>query len=84
MNKDEARIDEVVKNEQLHHRNGIVDIPFDGTSVPMQGVTIHLSDTPLTIRKPLPQVGEHNADVLTGWLGYAAGQVEKLQASGAI
>ncbi len=79
-----ARIDEVVKNEQLHHRNGIVDIPFAGTSVPMQGVTIHLSDTPLTIRKPLPQVGEHNADVLGGWLGYGAGQVETLKASGAI
>ncbi len=79
-----ARIDEVVKNEQLHHRNGIVDIPFAGTSVPMQGVTIHLSDTPLSIRKPLPQVGEHNADVLTGWLGYAAGEVDRLKASGAI
>lgn len=79
-----ARIDEVVGNEQLHHRNGIVDIPFAGTSVPMQGVTIHLSDTPLTIRKPLPRVGEHNADVLTGWLGYAAGQVETLKACGAI
>ncbi|AMM25928.1 hypothetical protein AX767_17365 [Variovorax sp. PAMC 28711] len=79
-----ARIDEVVKNEQLHHRNGIVDIPFAGTSVPMQGVTIHLSDTPLTIRKPLPQVGEHNADVLAGWLGYGAAQVETLKTSGAI
>lgn len=79
-----ARIDEVVHNEQLHHRNGIVDIPFAGTSVPMQGVTIHLSETPLTIRRPLPQVGEHNADVLTGWLGYGAGQVETLKASGAI
>lgn len=79
-----ARIDEVVKNAQLHHRNGIVDIPFAGTSVPMQGVTIHLSDTPLTIRKPLPQVGEHNADVLEGWLGYGAGQVETLKAGGAI
>lgn len=79
-----ARIDEVVENEQLHHRNGIVDIPFAGTSVPMQGVTMHLSHTPLTIRKPLPQVGEHNADVLEGWLGYGAGQLETLKAHGAI
>ncbi|CAN5836802.1 CoA transferase [soil metagenome] len=79
-----ARIDEVVSNEQLHHRNGIVDIPFAGESVPMQGVTIHLSGTPLTIRRPLPQVGEHNADVLTGWLGYGTDQIETLKASGAI
>lgn len=79
-----ARIDEVVQNEQLRHRNGIVDIPFAGTSVPMQGVTIHLSKTPLTIRRPLPQVGEHSAEVLASWLGYDAGQVETLRVSGAI
>ncbi|RZL86745.1 MAG: CoA transferase [Variovorax sp.] len=79
-----ARIDEVVRNEQLRHRQGIVDVPFAGTSVPMQGVTIHLSDTPLTIRSPLPQVGEHSADVLRDWLGYDAGRVQALASGGAI
>ena len=79
-----ARIDEVVRNEQLRHRQGIVDVPFAGTTVPMQGVTIHLSDTPLTIRSPLPQVGEHSADVLRDWLGYDAGRVQALASGGAI
>ncbi|CAN5804389.1 CoA transferase [soil metagenome] len=79
-----ATIDEVVLNEQLHHRGHIAHIPFAGQTVPMQGVTIHLSDTPLTIRRAIPQVGEHNADVLGGWLGYDADRVAGLQASGAI
>ncbi|RYF73884.1 MAG: CoA transferase [Comamonadaceae bacterium] len=78
-----ARIDEVVDNPQLHHRGGITEVPFAGTKVPMQGVTIHLSDTPLTIRRPLPQVGEHNAEILGEWLGYGAPQLESLKARGA-
>lgn len=64
-----ATIDEVVDNPQLRHRGAIADIPFGGTSVPVQGVTIHLSATPLTIERAMPEVGEHNAEVLQQWLG---------------
>lgn len=79
-----ARIDEVVQNPQLAHRSAIREVPFGGTQVPMQGVTIHLSDTPLTIRRALPRVGEHNAEVLQQWLGQGPERVAALQASGAI
>lgn len=79
-----ARVDEVVDNPQLAHRGGIRDVPFGDTAVPMQGVTIHLSDTPLTIRRPLPRVGEHNAEVLAGWLGHGPERVAALQAAGAL
>ena len=78
-----ARIDEVVDNPQLHHRGGITEVPFGDTKVPMQGVTIHLSDTPLTIRRPLPHVGQHNVEVLGDWLGYGGPQLESLKARGA-
>ncbi|MFT4144162.1 MAG: CoA transferase [Mobilitalea sp.] len=79
-----ARVDEVVDNPQLHHRGAILTLDFGGTQVPMQGVTIHLSDTPLTIRRPLPHVGEHNAEVLAGWLGHGPDRVAALQAAGAL
>lgn len=79
-----ARVDEVVDNPQLAHRGAIRDVPFGDSTVPMQGVTIHLSDTPLTIRRPLPRVGEHNAEVLADWLGHGPGQVAGLQAAGAL
>lgn len=79
-----ARIDEVVDNAQLHHRGAIREVPFGGVNVPMQGVTIHLSDTPLTIRRPLPRVGEHNAEVLQQWLGHSDAQVAALRETQAI
>jgi crotonobetainyl-CoA:carnitine CoA-transferase CaiB-like acyl-CoA transferase len=79
-----ARVDEVVDNPQLAHRGAIRDVPFGDSSVPMQGVTIHLSDTPLTIRRPLPRVGEHNAEVLAAWLGHGPDRVAALHAAGAL
>jgi crotonobetainyl-CoA:carnitine CoA-transferase CaiB-like acyl-CoA transferase len=79
-----ARVDEVVDNPQLAHRGAIREVPFGDATVPMQGVTIHLSGTPLTIRRPLPRVGEHNAEVLADWLGHGSGQVAGLQAAGAL
>jgi len=79
-----ATVDEVVRSEQLRHRGHIVDIPFAGGNVPMQGVTIHLSGTPLSVRRAIPQVGEHNAEVLQGWLGYDTKQMEYLLSQGAL
>lgn len=79
-----ARVDEVVDNPQLAHRGAIRDVPFGDATVPMQGVTIHLSGTPLTIRRPLPRVGEHNAEVLATWLGHGPDRVATLQAAGAL
>lgn len=79
-----ARIDEVVDNPQLQHRGAIREVEFGGVQVPMQGVTIHLSGTPLEIRRPLPRVGEHNAEVLQQWLGLGPDRVAALTAAGAL
>lgn len=79
-----ARIDEVVDNPQLRHRGAIREVEFGGVKVPMQGVTIHLSGTPLEIRRPLPRVGEHNAEVLQQWLGFGPERMAALQGAGAL
>lgn len=79
-----ATVDEVVDNPQLRHRGAIADIAFGDTSVPVQGVTIHLSGTPLSIRGAMPDVGAHSAEVLGQWLGYADSRVEALRAAGAL
>ncbi len=65
-----ATVPEIAVNPQLRHRGQIVEVedPVCGT-VPMQGVTIRLSETPLTIRYPMPEVGQHNEEVLREWLG---------------
>lgn len=79
-----ATVDEVVDNPQLRHRGAIADIAFGDTAVPVQGVTIHLSDTPLSIRGAMPDVGAHSGEVLAQWLGYAHARVDALRASGAL
>jgi crotonobetainyl-CoA:carnitine CoA-transferase CaiB-like acyl-CoA transferase len=34
--------------------------------------------------KPSPLLGQHNADVLSGWLGMSTGDIEGLRADGII
>lgn len=68
-----ATISDVLANPQLRHRGQIAEVPHPTAgSIPVQGVTIHLSDTPLTIRSGQPAVGENTDEVLTEWLGVHA------------
>jgi len=80
-----ASIADVVNNPQLHHRNQIIEmnVPVIG-KVPMQGLTIKLSDTPGSLRYPPPRVGEHSDDILAIWAGYSAEQIAHLRTVGAI
>ena len=65
-----ATMRDVVTAPQLRHGGKIVDVEHSGLGkIPMQGLTISLSDTPLSIRSGLPQVGEHNEEILRRWLG---------------
>jgi crotonobetainyl-CoA:carnitine CoA-transferase CaiB-like acyl-CoA transferase len=65
-----ATIDDVIDNPQLRHREQIIDVDYPGVGiVPMQGVTIKLSETPLEVKTPIPALGEHSAEVLASWLG---------------
>ncbi|MET3927433.1 CoA transferase [Devosia sp. 2618] len=76
---------DVVQNPQLLHRNQIIKInhPKAG-EVAVSGVTMRLSDTPLSIRRPPPMLGEHNSDVLSDWLGMADSDVEALKTDGVL
>lgn len=64
-----AGIDEVIANPQLRARGQIVDVehPIAGR-YSTHGITVTLSGTPGTIRRPPPSVGEHTAEVLDEWL----------------
>lgn len=74
-----ATIDEVVNNPQLLHRRQIVQIdhPVAG-KVNTAGVTMQLSETPLTIRRPPPTLGQHTAEVLAEWLGAPEAKIQEL------
>ena len=65
-----ATMKDVVENPQLRHRDQITEIdhPTAG-KITLAGVTMKMSDTPLTIRRPPPCLGEHTDDILGEWLG---------------
>jgi len=78
-----ATMKDVVENPQLHHRGQLVEVdhPVAG-KVTMAGVTMQMSDTPLTIRRPPPGLGEHTDEVLEEWLGLKGRDITALKRKG--
>jgi formyl-CoA transferase len=70
---------------QVRHREMIAEVPHPtiGT-LRLTGIPIKCSETPGTIRRPPPLLGEHTDEVLSGVLGYSSDKIEGLKAQGAI
>ncbi len=80
-----ASVADVVANPQLRHREQIVEVDHPSAGrVPMQGVTIKLSESPASIRRPAPRLGEHTDQVLREWLGLPADRIAGLRSLGAL
>jgi crotonobetainyl-CoA:carnitine CoA-transferase CaiB-like acyl-CoA transferase len=80
-----ATLADVVANPQLRHRAQIVEVDHPSAGrVPMQGVTIKLSESPATIRRPAPRLGEHTDQVLGEWLALPADRIAELRSLGAL
>jgi len=77
-------IEEAMRDPQLRHRGMFttIDHPVEGT-VCQLGIPIKLSDTPGTIRRPSPVLGEHTEDVLKE-LGYTAEAISRLRSDGVL
>ncbi len=48
------------------------------------GVPYEMSETPIHIRRAAPLLGEHNADIYSGRLGYSAGELAALRQCGVV
>ena len=72
-------IADVVANEQLHHRNQIVEVdhPTIG-KLPMHGLTIKFGATPGEIARAAPSIGEHTDEILRDWLGFDDSTIREL------
>lgn len=80
-----ATMDEVVTNPQLQHREQIVEIDHPTVGkINTAGVTMKLSETPLTIRRPPPTLGQHTAEILEEWLGAADATIKELMDDGVV
>jgi crotonobetainyl-CoA:carnitine CoA-transferase CaiB-like acyl-CoA transferase len=65
---------------QVQHRDMIAEVPHPtiGT-LKLTGIPIKYSETPGTIRRHPPLLGEHTDEVLTEALGYSSEQIEALK-----
>lgn len=77
-------IADVVRDPQVLHRKMIVEVehPVAG-KLKMPGCPIKLSVTPASVEKPSPTLGQHQEEILCGFLGLDRAELERLKNSGA-
>jgi crotonobetainyl-CoA:carnitine CoA-transferase CaiB-like acyl-CoA transferase len=75
----------VLADPQVQARRMVQSIEHPQTGqVPLIGPVPKLSQTPATIAKPPPLLGEHNRAVLHEWLGYSDAQLDAWRNAGVI
>lgn len=73
-------IGEVVTDPQVLSRNMIIETEHPSSGkVRMPGVAIKLSDTPGSVERPAPTLGQHTEEILMEKLGMTAAEVEELR-----
>ena len=76
---------DMVNDPHLHARGFYqrVSHPEAGTH-PWSPLPVRLSETPLTIHRPSPLLGQHNREVLREWAGYDDAEIDALIADGCL
>jgi CoA:oxalate CoA-transferase len=77
-------LEQVFADPQVIDQRSVVSVEHAGHgAVSMLGSPLHIDGTPLPVRAPAPELGEHNAEVL-GELGFSAGEIDQLRERGAV
>lgn len=77
-------MDQVFADPQVIDQRSVVTVEHPGHGqVSMLGSPLYIDGAPLPVRKPAPELGEHNAEVL-GELGYSAGDIAQLRERGVV
>jgi len=77
---------EILENEQLKSRDFWKDVehPELGSVIVYPGPALKLSETPLSLRRRAPHMGEHNEEIYLGELGLSGERLEALKQQGVI
>ena len=77
-------VSQVVNDAQVNARNMIVEVPHPNVpDLRMPNSPLKLEETPSSIRRPPPLLGQHNEEILTE-SGYSPGQITKFREKGVI
>jgi len=78
------RVSQVVNDAQVSARNMIVEVPHPKVpDLRMPNSPLKLEETPSSIRRPPPLLGQHNEEILID-LGYGPSQISKFREKGVI
>ena len=69
---------EMIESEQMRERAYFWDIPTGKGPIKVPGAPFKLSETPLTLRRSAPQLGQHTSEVL-GRLGLSMSELQILR-----
>ncbi len=77
---------EVVHDPQVIERECMTDVPYPDTpgKMPVTNAPLRMSATPARVERSFPGVGQHNAEIYGGLLGYRPEHIEKLRRDGVI
>jgi len=79
-----ATVDEIVRDPQVRAREMVVEIDHPSAGrIPVPGLPIKCSQTPGSIRRPPPRLGEHTAEVLAE-LGVPSEEIPRLGRLGVV
>jgi crotonobetainyl-CoA:carnitine CoA-transferase CaiB-like acyl-CoA transferase len=77
-------VDEILNDPQVRARGVVVELEHPAAGLVRSIANpVHLSETPVSYRRPPPLLGQHNAEILAA-LGYDPADVARLEASGVI
>ena len=75
-------LEQVFADPQVIDQQAVVTVEQPGHGeVSMLGSALHIDGAPLPVRRPAPELGEHNSEVLRE-LGYSAEQIDQLRELG--
>lgn len=79
-------IEAVMQDPQVLYRNMIVEVQDDmAGTVKIAGNPIKMTNVPeSSIRDKVPEIGEHNSEIYSGWLGYSESDLAELKVQGVI
>ena len=74
---------QALEDPQIRHQKMVLDVEQPAGKVRALGFPVKMTETPATIQRPSPQLGEHTGEILAN-LGFSRDQIQEFKKKGVI